>query len=100
MVWKPSSVLNEGDTADAAFGTAVEVTDAGGLEPYRRCTNECGPASTAVTIGGSPADDDTYTFFQVYRDAADVSVIPLLAMPDYWELNYSTLLTRLTTHRI
>ena len=28
--------------------------------------------SGAVTIGGSPADDD-YKFFQLYRDAADCS---------------------------
>ena len=59
----------EGDTADAAFGTAVEVTDAGigTIEDVQMSA-----VSGAVTIGGSPADDD-YTFFQVYRDAADGS---------------------------
>jgi hypothetical protein len=59
----------EGDTADAVFGTAVEVTDAGiGTVEDVQMT----AVSGAVTIGGSPADDD-YTFFQLYRDAADGS---------------------------
>jgi hypothetical protein len=59
----------EGDTADVAFGTAVEVTDAGiGTVEDVQMT----AVSGAVTIGGSPADDD-YTFFQLYRDAADGS---------------------------
>ena len=59
----------EGDTADAVFGTAVEVTDAGigTIEDV-----QMSPVSGAVTIAGSPADDD-YTFFQLYRDAADGS---------------------------
>ena len=51
----------EGDTADVAFGTAVEVTDAGiGTVEDVQMT----AVSGAVTIGGSPADDD-YTFFQL-----------------------------------
>jgi len=59
----------EGDTADVAFGTAVEVTDAGiGTVEDVQMT----AVSGAVTIAGSPADDD-YTFFQLYRDAADGS---------------------------
>ena len=59
----------EGDTADVAFGTAVEVTDAGiGTVEDVQMTAESG----AVTIAGSPADDDQ-TFFQLYRDAADGS---------------------------
>jgi len=59
----------EGDTADVAFGTAVEVTDAGiGTVEDVQMTAESG----AITIAGSPADDD-YTFFQLYRDAADGS---------------------------
>ena len=59
----------EGDTADAVFGTAIEVTDAGigTVEDV-----QMSPVSSAMTIAGSPADDD-YTFFQLYRDAADVS---------------------------
>ena len=59
----------EGDTADAVFGTAIEVTDAGigTVEDVQMSA-----VSSAVTIGGSPADDD-YCFFQLYRDAADGS---------------------------
>jgi hypothetical protein len=59
----------EGDTADAVFGTAVEVTDAGiGTVEDVQMT----AVSGAVTIAGTPADDD-YCFFQLYRDAADGS---------------------------
>ena len=59
----------EGDTADAVFGTAIEVTDAaiGTVEDVQMTG-----VSSAMTIAGSPADDD-YTFFQLYRDAADGS---------------------------
>ena len=59
----------EGDTADVAFGTAAEVTDAGigTIEDVQMTA-----VSGAVTIAGSPADDDQ-TFFQLYRDAADGS---------------------------
>jgi len=60
---------SEGDTADVAFGTAVEVTDAGiGTVEDVQMTAESG----AITIAGSPADNDQ-TFFQLYRDAADGS---------------------------
>ena len=59
----------EGDTADVAFGTAQEVTDAGiGTVEDVQMT----AVSSAITIAGSPADDDQ-TFFQLYRDAADGS---------------------------
>jgi len=59
----------EGDTADVVFGTAIEVTDAGigTIEDVQMTA-----VSSAMTIAGSPADDD-YTFFQLYRDAADGS---------------------------
>jgi hypothetical protein len=80
--WTPSSTntgncifglqgvsCTEGDTADVVFGTATEVTDAGiGTVEDVQMT----AVSGATTIAGSPADDD-YTFFQVYRDAADGS---------------------------
>ena len=60
---------SEGDTADVAFGTAIEVTDAGiGTVEDVQMT----AVSSAMTIAGSPADDDQ-TFFQLYRDAADVA---------------------------
>jgi hypothetical protein len=59
----------EGDTADVAFGTAIEVTDAGiGTVEDVQMT----AVSSDMTIAGSPADDDQ-TFFQLYRDAADGS---------------------------
>ena len=57
------------DTADIAFGTAQEVTDAGGGAVEDVLVSS---VSSAITIAGTPADDD-YTFFQVYRDAADGS---------------------------
>ena len=80
--WSPSSTntgncifgvqgvsCSDSDTADVAFGTAQEVTDAGiGTVEDVQVTGE----SSAITIAGSPADND-YTFFQVYRDAADGS---------------------------
>jgi len=59
----------DSDLADTAFGTAVEVTDAGiGTIEDVQVTAVSGD----ITIGGSPADDDL-CFFQVYRDAADGS---------------------------
>jgi len=59
----------EGDTADVVFGTAQEVTDAGigTIEDVQMSS-----VSSAMTIAGSPADNDQ-TFFQLYRDAADGS---------------------------
>ena len=56
-------------TADVAFGSAVEVTDAGGGAVEDVLVSG---TSGAITIDGTPADDD-YTFFQIYRDAADGS---------------------------
>ena len=57
----------EGDTADVVFGTAVEVEDdgIGTVEDVQMSA-----VSGAVTIAGSPADND-YTFFQLFRNAAD-----------------------------
>ena len=57
------------DTSDIAFGTAVDVTDAGGGAVEDVLVS---PVSGAVTIAGTPADDD-YTYFQVYRNATDGS---------------------------
>ena len=62
------SVSND-DTADIAFGTAQEVTDAGGGAVEDVLVSS---VSSAMTIAGTPADDDL-TFFQLYRDAADGS---------------------------
>ena len=57
----------EGDTADVVFGSAVEVEDdgIGTVEDVQMSA-----VSGAVTIAGSPADND-YTFFQLFRNAAD-----------------------------
>jgi len=57
------------DTSDIAFGAAVDVTDAGGGAVEDVLVS---PVSGAITIAGTPADDD-YTYFQVYRNAADGS---------------------------
>jgi len=57
--------IGNDDTIDIAFGTAVDVTDAGigAIEDQ-----QVSPVSGAVTIAGSPADDQQ-TYFQLYRDA-------------------------------
>ena len=57
------------DTSDIVFGTAVEVTDAGGGAVEDVLVSS---VSSAITIAGTPADDD-YTYFQVLRNAADGS---------------------------
>ena len=57
------------DTSDIAFGTAVDVTDAGGGAVEDVLVS---PVSGAITIAGTPADDD-YTYFQVYRNATSGS---------------------------
>jgi len=59
----------DGDTIDVAYGTAVNVTDAGiGTVEDQQISAESG----AVTIAGSPAAGEQ-TYFQLYRDAADGS---------------------------
>ena len=62
------SVANDA-TADVVFGTAIDVTDAGGGAVEDVMVS---PVSTAVTIAGTPADD-YYTFFQVHRNATNVA---------------------------
>ena len=59
----------DSDTADVVFGTAQEITDAGigTVEDV-----QVSGTSSAMTIAGTPADNDL-TFFQIYRDAADGS---------------------------
>jgi len=59
----------DNDTIDVAYGTAIEVTDAGiGTVEDQQITSESG----AVTVAGSPAAGEQ-TYFQLYRDAADGS---------------------------
>ena len=57
----------DNDTIDVAYGTAIEVTDAGiGTVEDQQITSE----SSAMTVAGSPAAGEQ-TYFQLYRDAAD-----------------------------
>jgi len=59
----------DGDTIDVAYGTAVNVTDAGiGTVEDQQITSE----SSAITIAGSPAAGEQ-SYFQLFRDAADGS---------------------------
>ena len=65
-IWGLQGVAcGDSDTIDIAYGTAVTVTDAGiGTVEDQQVS----AVSSAVTIAGSPADDQQ-TYFQVYRDA-------------------------------
>ena len=65
-IWGLQGVAcGDSDTIDVAYGTAVTVTDAGiGTVEDQQVS----AVSSAVTIAGSPADDQQ-TYFQVYRDA-------------------------------
>ena len=59
----------DNDTIDVAYGTAVNVTDAGiGTVEDQQITDE----SSAMTVAGSPAAGEQ-TYFQLFRDAADGS---------------------------
>ena len=55
----------DGDTIDVAYGTAVNVTDAGiGTVEDQQISSESG----ALTVAGSPAAGEL-TYFQLFRDA-------------------------------
>jgi len=59
-------VVSDNDTIDIAYGTAVTVTDTfHNAAEDLAVTAETG----AITLDGTPADDDL-AYFQVYRDAA------------------------------
>jgi len=59
----------DSDTIDVAYGTAIEVTDAGiGTVEDQQISSESG----AMTVAGSPAAGEQ-SYFQLYRDAADGS---------------------------
>jgi hypothetical protein len=59
----------DSDTIDVAYGTAIEITDAGiGTVEDQQITSE----GSAMTVAGSPAAGEQ-TYFQLYRDAADGS---------------------------
>jgi hypothetical protein len=61
------SVVNDA-TSDVVFGTAIYVTDAGGGAVEDVMVS---PVSTAITVASAAVD--TYTYFQVVRNAADGS---------------------------
>jgi len=57
----------DGDTIDVAYGTAIEVTDAGiGTVEDQQIAAE----SSAMTVAGSPAAGEQ-SYFQLFRKAAD-----------------------------
>lgn len=60
--------ISDGDAGDAAFGTVVTVTDTGGTTNAVYQT----PVSGAVTIAGTPAENDL-VMFQLQRNPADAS---------------------------
>jgi hypothetical protein len=69
VIWGIQGVAqSDDDTIDAAFGTAVTVTDAFITTNDRHITSE----SSAMTIAGTPATGDSICF-QVYRDATNGS---------------------------
>lgn len=60
--------ISDGETLDAAFGTAIYSNDTGGNTSYAYA----GPESSAVTIAGTPAAQDL-VIFQVLRKADDAT---------------------------
>lgn len=74
VAWSLAAVaVSDDDAQDAAFGTAVQVTDTGGTTNDVYITSE----SSTVTIAGTPAELDD-VIFQVARvpaDAADTMAI-------------------------
>ena len=59
--------VSDNDTIDVAYGTAVVVDDAGLSAAEDLCVTA---ESGAVTIAGSPADNDL-VFFRIFRDVSD-----------------------------
>lgn len=69
VVWALEAVaISNDDTLDAAFGTAQTSTDTGGTTN----DNYSGPESSAITIGGTPAEGDLVNF-QIKRVPSDGS---------------------------
>lgn len=67
VIWGIQGVaLSDGDNMDAAFGTPVTVTDAGGNTSYSYISAE----TAAFTIAGTPQENDQVAI-QIYRKAAD-----------------------------
>jgi hypothetical protein len=66
VMWAIQGVcVSDNDTIDATFGTAVVVTDT-----FHNAAEDLAisPVTTAITLGGTPAEDDL-AYFQVYRAA-------------------------------
>ena len=66
VMWAIQGVcVSDNDTIDATFGTAIVVTDT-----FHNAAEDLAisPVTTAITLGGSPAEDDL-AYFQVYRAA-------------------------------
>lgn len=59
--------LSDGDAANTAFGTGVVVTDDLQSAAYKQLLSA---ESSAITIGGTPAENDV-VYFDTYRDVAD-----------------------------
>jgi hypothetical protein len=69
VVWSMAGIaLSDGDAGDVAFGTEQTSTDTGGT------TNDIfvGPESSAITIGGTPAEGDV-VMLRVARNVANGS---------------------------
>lgn len=67
VAWAMQAVaLSDDDAADAAFGTAVLVTDTGGTTNDIYVTAD----TSAITVAGTPAAQD-WVVFQVYRAVSD-----------------------------
>lgn len=70
VVWAVQGVaLTNDETADTAFGTEQTSTDANTSTAYQIHTS---PATSAITIGSSPAAED-WVVFQVKRNVSDGS---------------------------
>lgn len=70
VVWGLQAVaISNDDAAEVALGTAQTSTDTGGTTDDIYFSDQ---ASTAVTIGGTPAAEDLVVF-QIYRDATNGS---------------------------
>jgi hypothetical protein len=62
--------VSNNDVLDVAYGTAIEVTDAGlGTTAYKQHTTA---ESSALTVAGTPADGDL-VLFRLYRDPTNGS---------------------------
>ena len=67
VIWGIQGVcVSDNDTIDATFGTAVVVTDT-----FHNAAEDLAisPVTAAITLGGSPAEDDL-AYFQVYRNSS------------------------------